>query len=173
MQQDNAKIQLNNELHLNKFKLVFKKVNMVELLCQTAQLPGVSSSPMEIGNPINKIYKQGTKVNFDPLTVTFKVDENLMNYKQLYHWFVGIHFPQAYEQFEEFQKSVTLPWPGYQIEADATLFSLTNAFNPNIEINFRDLFPIAISPIDFALGTDTHATATATFQYNLYTIDGK
>jgi len=54
--------------------------------------------------------------------------------------------------------------------SDATLFVLTSKNNANIEIRFRDIYPISLSGLDYnqqAADVD-YLTASVTFQYKLY-----
>lgn len=163
--------ELNNNLNRNKFKLVFQEIKNTEFLCTQANVPGVSSTPIEIPNTFNKIHVQGKKLNYDALTLTFIVDENMKSYKEIYAWMLGIHAPMMFEQFIKFQNDLNLPKfiKGNRIGFDASLITLTNANNVNLELNFVHLFPISLSSIDFGLDQTTEVTATVTFQYDYYT----
>ena len=65
--------------------------------------------------------------------------------------------------------------PRYIEFSDATLQILNSNFQPNINIVFRDLFPISVSTLEFdASQRDyTYFTCEATFKYTLYTISNK
>jgi len=54
--------------------------------------------------------------------------------------------------------------------SDATLFVLTSKNNSNIEIRFRDIYPISLSGLDYnQQATDVdYLTASVTFQYKIY-----
>jgi len=54
--------------------------------------------------------------------------------------------------------------------SDATLFILTSKNNSNIEVRFRDIYPISLSGLDYnQQATDVnYLTASVTFQYKLY-----
>ena len=55
---------------------------------------------------------------------------------------------------------------------DATLTILTGNMNPQININFKELFPINLSSIQFdsSLGDIDYVVADVTFQYDIYEI---
>jgi len=54
--------------------------------------------------------------------------------------------------------------------SDATLFVLTSKNNSNVEIRFRDVYPISLSGLDYnQQATDVdYLTASVTFQYKIY-----
>ena len=43
--------------------------------------------------PLRDIPKPGTKLNYEDLTMTFIVDEDLANYQEIHGWLVGLGFP--------------------------------------------------------------------------------
>ena len=43
------------------------------------------------------------KLSYSPLDITFLVDENLNNYKEIHDWLLGLGFPQNYTQFQNLQ----------------------------------------------------------------------
>lgn len=163
--------ELNNNLNRNKFKLLFREIKNTEFLCNQANVPGLSASSLEIPNQFNKIYVQGKKLNYDQLTINFIVDENMNSYKEIYAWMLGIYSPMQFAQFVQFQNDLNLPKfiKGNRIGFDASLITLTNANNINLELNFVHLFPVNLSSIDFGLDQTSEVTATATFQYDYYT----
>ena len=57
--------------------------------------------------------------------------------------------------------------------SDGTLVVLTSAQNPNKRIQFVDLYPINLSPIQFDVtGTDVaYIEADVTFNYRSFTVD--
>lgn len=165
----NNDINLNNELNTNKFKLVFREVKGVELLCKGVSFPSLDANALELPNINNRIFVQSTKVNYSPLTVVFKVDENLEAYKELLAWFTAIHSPQNFEQFKKFQTELRMPINGKTVVGfDASLLTLKNSDNINLEVHFVHLFPTNISGWEFGLDGDEHITASATFQYDYF-----
>jgi len=162
--------QLNNELFTNKFKLVFREVQSVEILCTEAQLPALDTSPVDVPNQLSQIYVQGNKMRYTPLTLSFKVDENLETYKEVFNWMTAIHKPQSYDQFNEFQKSAFHVKMNnkYKIGFDASLITLKNSDNVNFEAVFTHLFPVNLSSLNFTMNSETVMFATATFQFDYF-----
>jgi len=56
--------------------------------------------------------------------------------------------------------------------SDATLMVMTSSNNPNVEVTFKDMFPISLSSLDFNVEeTDIqYLVADATFAYRNFTI---
>ena len=56
---------------------------------------------------------------------------------------------------------------------DGTLAILNSNFNVSARVKFRDLYPTALSALEFTASDQdyTYFTATATFKYLIYTIE--
>jgi hypothetical protein len=167
---ETQQVSLNNELHADKFKLTFREILNTEILCQGVSIPGVTGVGLEIPNSINKLFVQGTKLDYELFTIQFKVDENLTTWKEIYHWLLAIYAPQSREQFVKFQKDLKMPvvGNGNKFGYDCTLHSLKNSFNPNMEIHFVNCFPVSLSAIDFTLESSEIIKAQASFRYDYF-----
>ena len=102
----------------------------------------------------------------------------------------GLGFPKDHSQFRNLQQAGSDRYPTTTSEtynkelgqvvkqtsddgglySDATLFVLTSKNNSNIEIRFRDIYPISLSGLDYnQQATDiNYLTANVTFQYKIY-----
>jgi len=129
-------------------------------------------------------------LSFSDLEITFLVDENLENYREIHGWMYGIGFPKARTQFANLVNSGKdrFPTTGKDslttdagkvkygamplgpIFSDATLNVLTSKNNANIEVRFSDVFPSSLSGLDFNQQADdiSFLTATVTFKYKIY-----
>ena len=57
---------------------------------QTAALPGITLSPMEIGLPQLQGFARSTgTIQYEELTIAFLVDEYLKNWMEIYNWLTG------------------------------------------------------------------------------------
>ena len=90
-------------LNKNNFRLLIDKIPTVEYYVKTVNIPGLSFSetiqPAGIGLDA---FFPGDKVAFDTLDVTFLVDEDLENFKEVYDWMdsiVPVHNPEDYKNF--------------------------------------------------------------------------
>ena len=173
-----------------KFKFSIIKLPKVEYFCTQVNLPGISiSDNYSQPTPFRDIPLPGEKLSYEPLSVTFIVDENLENYQEIHGWLRGIGFPGGHEEFKNLldggsdrfptSSSTTLGDAGRVkfnapdtggIFSDATLNILTSKNNPVTEVRFSDVFPISLSALQYdqqANDTD-YLTATVTFNYKLY-----
>lgn len=147
-----------------------KKLPNVNFFATRVNVPGVSMAAVEIPTPFNRVPISGDKVQFDELNVTFKVDEDMRNYIEVFDWIMGLGFPERFEQYKNLASRGKFTNEG--LYSDATLTITTSAMNPNIELTFKELFPITLSEIDFS-STEAdieYVTATVTFRYREYTI---
>jgi hypothetical protein len=137
-----------------------------------------------------EIPMMGDKLDYEPLTITFLVDEYLENYLSLHEWMTAIGFPENHEQFSTFrgetsntpvetigtkstgignvQSSTTVR----SMFSDATLTILSNKNNPIAEARFEDIYPTNLGALEFNQNaTDVdYLTVTATFAYKIYKI---
>jgi len=175
-----------------QFKFGIHQLPKVEFFVQSCNLPGISMSTANLETSYKDIPIMGDKVTYDPLTITFLVDEYLENYISLHNWITGIGFPESRTQFSTFRDTTsntppTTPASSQQNDigvqgkpqrdramySDANLIVLTNKNNPVIEIDFKNVFPTTIGSLEFNQGaTDVeYMTCTGTFQYQIYEIN--
>ena len=93
---------------------------------------------------------------------------------------VGIGLPENHQQCTDFVKSQGWRTGGQKPAkqesigqvSDASLFVLDSNNNPNMEILFRDAFPIALSGLDFDIsgGDSPYFTGLASFKYRIFNI---
>ena len=173
-----------------QFKFQLAKLPKVEYFCTAANIPGISIPSPSQPTPLADIPLPGDTISFDDLSVTFMVDENLENYREIHGWMYGIGFPFSRTQFgslvdagkDRFPtqgKDSLKTDPGKvkygakplgPIFSDATLNVLTSKNNANIEVRFSDVFPIALSGLEFNQQADdvNYLTATVSFNYEIY-----
>jgi|TARA_B110000967_G_scaffold89901_1_gene92513 hypothetical protein len=173
-----------------KFKFSIAKLPKVEYFCTQVNLPGISiSDNYTQPTPFRDIPLPGEKLRYEPLSVTFLVDENLENYQEIHGWLRGLGFPGGHQEFKNLldggsdrfptSKSSTLGDAGRVkfnapntggILSDSTLSILTSKNNPVTEVRFSDCFPISLSSLQYnQQATDTdYLTATVTFEYKIY-----
>ena len=90
------------------FKLQIKKTPHVNYFVQKVNVPSVTLGTADIESPFTKIPFPGTKLTYGNLDVTFKVDENMMNYLEIYSWLREVGFPDNFAQYGSIAgKSIT------------------------------------------------------------------
>ena len=162
-----AKAFLNQPDNINLVSPVGFRFN-IEYLPQTnwfltsVNLPGISLGEVVQPTPFMPTQVPGNDLTWEPLTITFLVDENLNNWREMYDWLVGIGFPNEYNEYKD-QKTK-------QIYSDATLTILNSNMVSNYNVVFKDLFPTSLSEVSFdsASGDIEGIKATATFRYLTY-----
>ena len=95
----------------------------------------------------------------------FKIDEDFVNYFEIYNWLVKLGFPNNFNQYAAIAASP--PGSGQGTVSDATLTILNSSMRPNLEVILHDLFPVSISDANFTT-TDTtvdYVTATVEFKF--------
>ena len=173
-----------------KFKFSILKLPKVEYFCTAINLPGVSlADNYSQPTPFRDIPLPGEKLSYDRLNMTFLVDENLENYQEIHGWLVGLGFPRDHSEFRDLvgagsdrfpvsNESVSTE-PGKvkfgttdqgPVFSDATLTVLSSKNNPQVEIRFRDLFPVSLTGLQYdQQATDVeYLTSTVTFRYTIY-----
>ena len=157
--------QNTNPLQPTKFLLTFARIPATQYFCQEVNIPGVTLGEVDRATPFLDMYSPGTKLKYDPLDVTFVVNEDLQSWKDMYNWFTSIADPDGFEQRDhsrELQQNKKF--------SDATLTVLSALNNPIIRIQYSNVFPLTMGDIKFdtKLSADTIITCTATFRYQSY-----
>lgn len=157
------KEQISNRNYLSPvgFKLVLEKFRGVDFFCQRVNLPDVTMPFTEVPTRFRQFpIVAGGGVTYGDLTVSFIVDEELINWKEIYHWIRSNGNSEEHMPTEE---------PEY---CNGQVLIYTSSYNINHVINFENLFPISISEMNFdASNSDIeYFTAQVTFKYTGYTI---
>ena len=173
-----------------QFKFQLQKLPKVEYFTTACNIPGISLSSALQPTPLKDIPLPGDTVEFNDLEITFLVDENLENYREIHGWMYGIGFPKDREQYSALiaANKDRFPTTGKDsqshdagkvkygatpigpIFSDATLNVLTSKNTANIEVRFSDVFPTALSGLNFDQQADdvNYLSATVTFKYKIY-----
>ena len=150
------------------FKFQLNNFPEVNYFVQSASLPGISISAIDVPTALKTIAIAGDEVNFEELTIKFIVDENMKNWLSIYDWIIGLGFPTKEGQ-EKYAKLAATS----ELTTDATLTVLTSNMNAQINFRFRECFPLSLSSIAFdSGGTDIdYVTADVSFRYDVYTVE--
>lgn len=157
------------------FQFGIQKLPNVNFYCQAANLPGISVGDPDYSTPFAQIPVPGDKAIFEPLQITFLVDENLENYLSIQRWIMALGFPINYEQYVSFisedQRGVTSDLA--KNYSDGTLIVLNNQNNPIHTVTFVDLFPVAIDQLSFTNTVEDvqYITCNASFRYSYFKVD--
>jgi hypothetical protein len=153
------------------FKFVLKRAPHVNFFLQKINLPQVTINPTPVyANPLIDIPLAGEFVTFSPLSITFKVDEDLQNYLEIFNWIKALGDYGRDGDYRALQDAS----PGSEkgLVSDISLMVLSSTKMPNYDITFMDSFPTSISAMTFNT-TDNdvaYIEAQAEFRYTIFEI---
>ena len=173
-----------------QFRFKIAKLPQVEFFIQTVNLPGISIGEATVPTPLYDYPVPGDEINFQSLDISFLVDENLNNYKEIHDWLTGIGFPQNYTQFQNLQadgsdrfpgstrstaptgKSVPQPLSEGGTYSDATLTILNSKNIAKTEIRFQNVFPVSLGSLSYDVKANDvdYLQVQASFNYMYYEI---
>ena len=173
-----------------QFKFSITKLPKVEYFCTSVNIPGINLGETTQATPLKKIPIPGDTLVYEPLQMTFLVDENLENFQEIHGWLVGLGFPRDNSEFRNLLSSGNDRFPArnstnVSTEAgkskfaaadvgptlsDATLTVLSSKNNAQCEIRFRDVYPTGLTGLQYnqqAADVD-YLTSTVSFSYLIY-----
>lgn len=155
-------------LQLNKFTFLIPDKPYLKYFCQTVSIPSVATTEITIPTPFSNTYRHGEKLNYEPLTITALLDEDLRVWQETYDWLKSLTRPSSFDEYPRKSKGDRTP-----LYSDGILTINTNANIPNVRIKFLDCHPIAISMITFdtKLNAETIPTFDITFRYDNFEIE--
>ena len=153
------------------FKFRIKKAPGINFFIQKVTVPRMQLPDVPVSNPFVNIPKPGDHITFDRLSITFKVDEDLQNYMELYTWITQMGKPESYDQYATIKAQS--PVSGMGIYSDIELEVLTSKRRANYAVVFQDAFPIDLGEMTFDTTMEdvNYVTADATFKYRQYVIE--
>jgi hypothetical protein len=120
----------------------------------------MSLSSTETATPFVSIPNSG-KIVYSPLTITFRVNEDMSDYLEINNWLEGLGSPTNFTQYANLKNS------NAGLYSDATLVINNSRKKGNMSATFYDLFPIDISDLQFTtMDTDVnYIECTVDFRY--------
>jgi len=173
-----------------QFRFKCSKLPTVEFFCQTANIPGISIGSASMPTGLKDIPIPGEKVSYQDLAISFLVDENLNNYKEIHDWIIALGFPQNHTQFADLQAAGADRYPGSTSGAivpetniavplaeggtysDATLTVLNSKNIAVTEIRFDNIFPTSLGALSYDVQASdvNYLQASVDFSYMYYDI---
>ena len=157
------------------FKFSLVKKPKIDFFCNSANLPGLNLGVAIQSTPLKSIPVPGETLSYEDLTLRFMVDEDMVNYLEVYNWLVQFGFPDNFGQYQQLldeDENSKGKQNAISGMSDGTLFVYNNTFNPNLKIVFKDLFPVSLSGISFDSTSNevNYVTAQVTFKYTIFDI---
>lgn len=136
------------------FRMMITGMPQLTYMVQTVQLPGMSMAGVEAPYRNHQGTVPSNRAEYDPLSLTFLVDENYENWDELRQWMIF---------------NTTEP-PLNERMRDLTLHILGSNKDPRAELVFRGAFPTMLSelPLESATGEPNAIIANVTFRYQKY-----
>tara|TARA_R110000772_G_scaffold2311_13_gene8030 strand:- start:1245 stop:1778 length:534 start_codon:yes stop_codon:yes gene_type:complete len=163
-----------NMLSPLKFQFMVKKLPNVNFFCQSVSMPNVTLGIANVGTPFVKLQLPGDHLEYSELLITFMVDENMVNYIEMYNWMLALGFPESFNQYKALEDidSRLNPTGTDQLVSDASMFIYNSASNPNVEVKFINLWPSTMSDINFDIrNTDVeYIECTVSFAFERYDV---
>ena len=149
------------------FKFQLNNFPEVNYFCQSATLPGISISAIDVPTPLKTIAMVGDEVTFEELSIKFIVDENMKNWLSIYDWIIGLGFPTEEGQAKYKKLSETS-----ELTTDATLTVLNSKNIAKTEIRFHNVFPTQLGGLSYDIKASDvdYLNVQATFAYMFYEI---
>ena len=162
------KEQPSNRNFLNPigYLLKLEKFEGVDFFCQTANVPDITMPTTEVASPFRNLpIIPGGGVTFGDFSVRFIVDEDLINYNAVHTWIRDIGNADQ----------MTRTTPKENILTNGQLHIVTSQYNPAFIVEFRDIFPISLSGLQFdATMTDVeYITAEVVFKHQQFFLRDK
>ena len=173
-----------------QFRFKCTKLPTVEFFVQSVNLPGINLGSGTQTTPLYDMPLPGDKITFAALDLSFLVDENLNNYKEIHDWILGLGFPSNNQQFQDLQSAGSDRFPGSSrstattgtstpqplseggIYSDAILTVLNSKNIAKTEIRFQNVYPTSLGGLsyDVKLTDVDYLQASVSFAYMYYEI---
>ena len=152
-----------NLLMGNTFAFYIEKAPQVPIFCQSALLPSMSLGEAIVPTAVLDYAQPGEKITFDPLIITFPVNETLSNYLEIQNWIFRIATPEhAENRVTELR----------DILSDGRLLILNSENKPTATFVFKNMFPTNLSEINLDITqTANPVIATATFKVSHFYLE--
>jgi len=144
------------------YRFVLARLPNVTYFCQSASLPSVSLTEVLMPTPFVPV-RAPSKMEFDDLSITFVIDENMRNWLELFNWMRSTTNVENYEEYRTSNTHLTT----------ANLLVLNSSKSPKLSVNFEGVYPKNISSVEFSstLVDPEPIVCTALFGYRSYNVE--
>jgi hypothetical protein len=162
----------NNFLSPLGYKFHIERMPTANYFVQAAKIPEIRLPAAMQATPFSAMPFPGDHIQFDPLTITFKMDEALLTYTEIFEWMQALGFPENYNQYKMGTAPSNTSTGKYNTVSDASLTVLSSAMNPIFIYKFKNLFPTAIGSFGFDYRDPevTYITCDVQFRFGFMTV---
>ena len=171
-----GQIENRNFLAPVGFRFTLNRAPKVAFFANSANIPDIALGVANQPTYLKDIPVPGDKMDFGDFSLRFLVDEDLSNYMEIQNWMRGLGYPESLKEIFDLQNEPpTIDNRNSKmmnIYSDGSLVVLNSNYSPQFKVIFEDMFPYALSSLDFnAQETDTeYFTAEVSFKYTVYYI---
>ena len=169
-----------------QWRLTFNRIPKTTWFCVAANVPGIQLGEASYPTPMTDMMVTGDKLTFETLNITFLVDEELQNYRELWDWLVGIGAPKQHSQWTsvlskgdgavrtfgtpDTDTRTKTTYDESNLYSDSTLIVYSSKNQPKVNVHFKNMFPTSISALEYSqeLTDVEYFKATASFRYLYY-----
>jgi len=158
---------INNYLSPTNFTISVQRMPHVEFFTQKLTVPSLTATPVGHETPLTQLYEVNDKITYGDLDLSFIIDENMNNYKEMLNWMEGIAAPETTKQNKDLGESKY----GFKSDIIATI---TNSHkNPNIRFVFRNCFPTSLGSVSLDVNVQdvAYATCSVNMRYDIFTME--
>ena len=154
-----------NYLKNNAFTFAVERLPQTMFRVVTGELPSISITPPSAGDIASTQYFPGTAIEFEPLTLEFIVDDDLLNYEELYDWITDQQFAT--------RKTIFTPADNLALVSDGVLVTMNRSSNANRSFHFKGMFPISLGSLQFTSTIDSPEPirCQVTFRYSYFSMN--
>ena len=154
------------------FKFTLAKEPKVDFFSNSCRIPEISLGTAIQPTYLKDIDVPGDKLSYGDFSFRFLVDENLENYMKIHNWLTGLGYPETTQQYKDLTTNIDSVRDPKEAFSDGNLHILNSNFRDIAIVKFNDLFPVFLTPLEFA-ATETdinYFTAEVTFKYTVYNV---
>jgi hypothetical protein len=160
-----------NFLNPINFAFILKRAPFTEFFVQKISIPNITLDYIDTPSPQLRLPISASHIDFGQLNVTFKIDESMTNYLEIYNWLVAIGYPFNQTAYAALKANAAAS--GESLVSDISVIIMDGLKNPNFEIVFSNAFPVELGQISFE-STDQNVnfvTTTASFKYSYFDVN--
>jgi hypothetical protein len=153
-----------NFLNPNAFQFSLSKTPKTNFYFQATVIPGLGLPPVNLPTAYISVPVPGEELKFGEFSATFRIDEKMLNYMEIYNWMVNM---------STLAKEGQSLWNNVNgLYSDANLIILDSHNNPVINVTYLNVFPTGLSALTFdtRLKEVQYLDCTVSFAYQEYDI---
>jgi len=151
------------------FRFTLRKLPNFDWFVQSCNLPGFNlGDTNQIKNPFSTLITAGDHMTWEPLQMSFKVDEDMQSWREIFDWITALGRPEDDVAISQLLRAK--PGEANTEMSDASLVIMNNSGVPNLKMDFYDVIPSGLGGLQFSTTqTDVlYMTCTARFRYRSY-----